>query len=169
MLFKRKGNPAEQPEVLNVLGKWHRDTEAIDDAVDAMLLVSASEPNGIQSDHFEEMWLATVELVRRLLEENKDQLNWPKLEDGKGSALISILQLSFIEVLTQQLDSLRLQHEHVEGLKRNMVTRADGDALASLHHQMTRSLKDMGQVVATIAKHYGITTQEYALATLSPI
>lgn len=169
MFWQRNIDPAEQTKVLNVLGKWHRDTEAIDDATDAMRLASASESNGMQSDRFEEERLATVRLAGKLLEENKDQRNWPELVDGKGSALISMLQMSFNETLAQQLDSLRLQHEYVDGLKRNSLTRADNDALASLHNQMTRSLNDMAKVVATIAKHYRVTPQEYARATLSPI
>ena len=167
MFFNRKVDPAERSKVLKVLGKWHRDTDAVDNATDAMRLISASNPNGIQSDDFEEKRLATVELVRRLLEETKDQRNWPLLEDDKGSGLITALQMLVNEVLAQQLDSLRLQREYVEALKLGRVTSADLDAFTSLNNRMGRILEETRKVGSRLARRYKVTSREYVMAARS--
>ena len=168
MFFKRKVEPVERSKVLKVVGKWHRDTEAVDNATDAMRLVAAEDPAGIQSESFEEKRLAAVEIVRELLDQTKDQLNWPELEDDKGWKLMSVLQMSWNETLVQQLDSLRLQREYVEALKSGRATGADMGVISSLHHRMADTLVEMGRAAGRLAKHYKVTRQEYVHATRSP-
>ena len=132
MFFGRKIDPVEKSQVLEVLGKFHRDTAAVDAATDEMRLVAAEHADGIQSVEFEQKRLATVELVNQLLDETKDNGNWPVLEDDKGIAHMWVLQSSLNEIYAQQLDSLRLQREYVEGLKFDRVAGRDSETLESV-------------------------------------
>ena len=165
MFFKRKVDPVEKGKVLEVLGKFRRDTDAVDDATDTMRVTAAEHPNGIQSGDFEEKRLATVELVKQLLDDTKDHSNWPVLEDDKGMALMLGLQMSLNETYAQQLDSLRLQREYVEGLKADRVTSRDSDTLESVHRRMAGSLIELGQAASRLAKRYKVKPGEYARAT----
>ena len=167
MFFWRKTDPVDRSNALIILGKWTRDSDAVDNATDAMREVAAEDPNGILSDSFEDKRSATVKLVSRLLKENKDQGNWPQMVDDKGQALISVLKNVFNETLAQQLDSLRLQREYAKAQKLNKLSDADVDVLATVHARMDNLMDEMGRAAVKLARHYRVTTQEYARAERS--
>ena len=87
------------------------------------------------------------------------------LEDDKGMALMLGLQMSLNEMYAQQLDSLRLQREYVEGLKADQLTSRDSDTLESVHRRMAGSLDELLQVASRLGKHYKLTPGEYARLT----
>lgn len=118
MFFGRQPDPVDKSKVIEVLAKWHRHTEAIDNATDAMRLIAAQDPEGVQSDSFEQKRLATVQVVNRVFEDTKVDSNWPQLNDDKGVALMSTLQMLTNVSLASQLDSLRLQRESTLKLSR---------------------------------------------------
>ena len=155
----------EKGKVLEILVKFHRDSEAVDAATDGMRLTAAEHPDGIRAGEFEEKRLATVELVKQLLDDTKDNGNWPVLEDDKGMEFMMVLQTLLNEIYAQQLDSLRLQREYVEGIKAGRVTSRDSDTLESVHRRMASSLEELKQAGTRLAKHYKVKAAEYARAT----
>lgn len=167
MFFGRQPDPVDKSKVIEALARWHRDTEAIDNATDAMRLIAAQDPEGVQSDSFEQKRLATVQVVDRVLENTKVDSNWPELKDYKGVALMSTLQMLTNVSLASQLDSLRLQREHIETLKGNRPPSNNASELALVHHQMAVQIDEMGKVATKLGKHYKVTPQEYIRATRS--
>ena len=77
MFFWQKGNPADRSKVLEVLGRWDREIDAVDNATDAMRLVAAQDPEDIQSAAFEEKRMTAVQVVNDGLEWTKEPRNWP--------------------------------------------------------------------------------------------
>ena len=164
MFFWRKGDPADRGKVLEALGRWDREIDAVDNATDAMRLVAAQDPEGIQSAAFEEKRMTAVQVVNDGLEWTKERTNWPLLIDDKGSELMAALQMLVNELLAQQLDSLRLQSEFVEVLRSGRASDSSGNELGVVNHRIAVVLDEIKKVSTRLAKHYRVTVQEYARA-----
>lgn len=161
MFFWQKGNPADRSNVLEVLGRWDREIDAVDNATDAMRLVAAQDPEDIQSAAFEEKRMTAVQVVNDGLEWTKQPRNWPLLIDDKGSELVAALQVLVNELLAQQLDHLRLQRELVEVLRGGRASERTGDDLRVLNDRMAAYLHEINNVSKRLAKHYRITVQDF--------
>lgn len=161
-MFGRKIDPNERHKVLELLGRWYHAIASIDRATDAMKLIIAEQPLGMQSEEFEKARLAALAVVGQVKKETTDPRFWPILEDNSGGKIVLDLQMKLNESYSYQLNLLNLLGVGAEAFRSGRDTQAPSvKEMTAANKSFARVLDQMGAIGGKLARHYRISVQEY--------
>jgi len=161
-MFGPKIDSNERRKVLELLGRWSHSVASIDGSTDAMRQAIAVQPLGMQSDEFEKARLAAVAVVGQIQKETTDHLFWPILEDNRGGKILLELQMKLNESYAHQLNLLNLYKIAANAFRSGKDAEApSAKEIMSANKSFARVLDQMGAIAGKLARHYGISAQEY--------
>ncbi len=163
-MFGRKIDPNERRKVLELLSRWSSAIARIDRETNAMRLIIAEQPLGMQSQEFEKARLKAIALVGQVQKETTSPRFWPVLEDNSGAKLMLDLQMKLDESYPYQLNLLNLYGIAADAFRSRRDDQApSAKEMTVANDSFARVLDQMGAIGGKLARHYRISVQEYQM------
>lgn len=161
-MFGRRIDPRERQDVLELLARWSQAIARIDKATDAMRFTIAEQPMGMQSEEFEKARVAAIEVVKQIQVETSNPRFWPVVGDKEGSKMMLEFQMKLNESYAHQLNLLNLYKIAADAFRRGRDDQAPSNKeFTSANNSFARGLDQIGKIGGKLARHYGISPQEY--------